>query len=176
LFFATDTGNIYQFNNPGWINISGSFRLTTTAVFKDATLHNHTGDTTLDTIYTIPLPSLANGNVVRGNFMLSLGAQGTGTTRVSLVGGAGSGTIQQVITANANTVMSCEFIIGLAGGTSYIMVRWTFSGTTNASNIITQAPIGSLLSVGGTQNLFIKVQNANNSDNQSFQNLVVEVL
>src|SRR3974377_2266361 len=51
LFFATDTGIIYQWNNPSWTNITASF-VKGNVVYKNTTPVTHTGTTTEDTIFT----------------------------------------------------------------------------------------------------------------------------
>src|SRR5271157_1418527 len=54
LFFATDTGFIYQFNNPSWTNVTSSF-VTTSNTFLRQTINTiNTGNTTNNTIITLP--------------------------------------------------------------------------------------------------------------------------
>jgi hypothetical protein len=60
LFFATDTGNIYQFNNPSWTNVTSSFLFRNNAL-KAINQTTHTGTTTLDTIYSLTVPGNAIG-------------------------------------------------------------------------------------------------------------------
>jgi hypothetical protein len=54
LFFATDTGHIYQFQNPAWADVTANFT-TQSSALKAVNQVVHTGDTTTDTIYTISL-------------------------------------------------------------------------------------------------------------------------
>jgi hypothetical protein len=62
LFFATDTGQIYQFNNPVWTNITSSFILKSVA-------QKQTGVTVLTSPYTnsVVATFTINGNVMGNN-------------------------------------------------------------------------------------------------------------
>jgi hypothetical protein len=53
LFFATDTGRVYQFNNPSWTDVTLGIR---NRVYRANTVVNQTGDTNPHTIYSVTLP------------------------------------------------------------------------------------------------------------------------
>lgn len=67
LFFATDTGKIYQFNNPSWTAITGSFIPAATAAIRNNASVTNTGNTTNNTIYTLAVPggSMGANGIIR---------------------------------------------------------------------------------------------------------------
>src|SRR5271156_3253975 len=83
LFFATDTGQIFQWSGAAWGDITSSF-IKNSVLFKDGAIHNHTGTTTEDTIYTTTIlaNTLGTTGVLRGSLGFAALAQGAGVTTV----------------------------------------------------------------------------------------------
>jgi hypothetical protein len=181
LYFATDTGHIFQWSGAAWVDITISFiPVAAPTVYKNNTAIVHTGDTNLDTIYTVPIAA---------NF---LGINGT--LRIKLFFTYSSQTNA------ANTIVYFKYggsTLGVGGGGGTISnppgsvpgifeVNMSNRGVTNSQLATLQEYSGSgacvlltnTVAVDSTQaqNLLVQVQNAANTDSQTFNQLIVESL
>src|SRR5882762_9182701 len=79
LYFSTDTGQIFQWNGAAWTDTTSSFQAIK-VVFRDNIAHVHTGDTTTDVIYTVPIigNSMGLNGIIRCNFSLTISSMGAG--------------------------------------------------------------------------------------------------
>lgn len=178
LFFATDTGKIYQFNNPAWTDVTNSFRLTTTVVFRNNTQVVHTGDTTLDTIFTAALPVLGANSVLRCTLSWKVNAQGAVGTSISMnLGGTQIITHSYSSVGNYNGVefLSLWYVINKNSVSSQ---KEVFTNQMNAAfgQIVSESVGLSAVNTGVAVNLLVQAQNGANTDSQNFDSFIVELL
>src|SRR5271163_3291190 len=170
LYFATDTGRVMQWSGPAWVDITGS--LFPNAFFKDNTFHNHTGTTSLDTIYTIPIPG--NTLVANGIIRTSLGYDPTvqsGAASVITISFGGA----PVFVLNIIAALSQAIILttGNRGATNQQI--------TNTINVVSGSVVGANATTSGvdttvSQNLTVQIQSGANADTQQFNQIIVEIL
>lgn len=176
LFFATDTGKIYQFNNPAWTDVTSNFT-TKSSALKAVNVVNHTGTTTVDNIYTLAMPANILGLTGRARITLwwkvnviGAGSNGVGVTfgGVDITGGglsiaSGFGTnLMRLVIEGGNT--------GAANAQ-----RW------NGQLFINQQPVTTLMTefIGAIDttagvNIIAQWKNAANTDQQTFDSFTVE--
>lgn len=170
LFFATDTGKIYQFNNPSWVDITSSLRLSTTAFYKNTTIQTHTGTTTQDTIWTIPLPAMAVGNLFRVTFPVRYSVQGAGTSNMFYTLAATTNNLGTSSNVSANWITT--MYLTPTGATTIQVVLNEISNNNTTSTGLVPVTVVNL----NAQNLLIKLQSANNTDSQTLAWVLAEAL
>ena len=180
LFFATDTAQIYQFNNPSWTNITTTF-LKTAAFFKDGTNHVVT---TATNAYNVVLPVLVGSNVVRGRFGYTIPSltASPSSDGIEVTISLGGTFLSGFITAANNSWVSSgnqivtDFIIA---NRSSVSSQITYAYTNANSNLTGSATTGSASTVntGVSQALTIGVSIVGAATfNVSFDFLVIEIL
>ena len=87
LFFATDTGKVYQFNNPSWTDVTANFGLNSSGVFRYTDIGGSTnGNNQVLFTITIPVGVLSVGSYIRVFDLHSF----TGSAEAAIfVGGSG---------------------------------------------------------------------------------------
>jgi hypothetical protein len=173
LFFATDTGKIYQFNNPSWTDVTNSFRFTTTAIFKSNPFVTHTGTTTVDTIWSFTMPVLALTNIVRIRYAGHSITQGAGTTIIGLINGSAA---QVNMNSNSGNFFVLDQTIAPVSNTTANNI-----GDVAANPFATSPPVGgssliNIPNITAPQTWNIQVQSANNADSQILGPILVEIL
>lgn len=176
LFFATDTGKIYQWVNPAWIEVTASFKTTTNVVYKNNVPIVHTGTVTLDTVYTVSIGPLTSGSLLRVtlDFIPNFGTP-SDTLDVSFGG----------VSLNNSTL---NIGAGLGGALCRVIILGGNNGATNLQRWDGQlVPTGGSPSISGfvfirttgvdttiAQNLVVKYQNSVAGNTQTFERLLVE--
>lgn len=175
LFFATDTGNIYQFNNPTWTNVTSNFT-TKTSALKAVNQVVHTGTTTLDTIYTLSIPANVIGITgrVRMTLWLKIGVASGGSELLQINFGStvlgGGGTIAPVYGANQIKVVIEG---GNTGATN--AQRWDgqmFINGQNVLNLIT-SQVGAIDTTANVP-VTVQYQSGSNPASQTFDMFMIE--
>jgi hypothetical protein len=174
LYFATDTGQVFQWSGVAWVDVSLSIFPPRT-IFKDTTLHTHTGDTTLDTIYTVPVAAglLGTNGTLRITIEHFMNVQtNTGNTVVFVK--FGGTIISSYVFQNGAGPSKSETILSNRGVTN----SQVSSSVTLYSASPFNVPNNSTAAIDTTvaQNLLIQVQNFANSDSQRFDQCIVELL
>lgn len=177
LFFATDTGKIYQFNNPAWTDVTASFTKGNT-IYKNSTVVNHTGTTTLDTIYTAPIPILTTTSILRISFAWQVNVQGAGSTSMigSIAGAAFAVTINSY--SNTSATFTCKTTIEILNVASVSVQNiWIQNAAPSSASQILPASFNSAAgNTGVASNFLLRMQNSANSDQQTFKGILVELL
>lgn len=157
LFFATDTGKIYQFNNPSWTditaNIVGASR--TNKAFTSSGSTNAVGQTLFD--LSVPAGVLTAGSLIR-----MIGVVNNGATSMNI--NVGGNTV--VISNNTFTVD-----VQIINNTHYVMtVRYGSAGAVNQTSLntvcldvstnpfqmtVTQSSAGSITNTSATRIVYI---------------------
>jgi hypothetical protein len=141
LFFATDTGQIYQFNNPSWTNITTNILgAAAHPVYKTAINTTITGTTLLQTLVTINVPGSAIST--------------TSFFRVSL-----PGNIQFTASGGGTVSIICSFggfnVIDFFPSASSQWANTVFWGgnlnSTSSQMFIAQYFLGTVYTVAGVQ-------------------------
>lgn len=134
LFFATDTAQIYQFNNPSWINVTGSFKnplpikqITPQSIVSPA------GSFTLATL-TIPANYLSVGNMLRISGYVTCG------------GGSSSGNLQfnisgspMTATALGGDIATFNCLLAVTGGASFSSTGFVYRQSISQAFLTTGA-------------------------------------
>ena len=174
LFFATDTGIIYQWNNPSWTNITASF-VKGNVVYKNTTPVTHTGTTTEDTIFT---STALNPLTVNSSYRIQVGFA------VSSQGGSSStyklkvnGSIVQSTTINSPVGGNgywFEYILSAAGSGNMAISSREFQGNKFFEGI-TSGSFAIDLTLGN--NTFVLTwTNGTGTDAQTFIQFIIESL
>jgi hypothetical protein len=174
LFFATDTGKIYQFANPVWVDVTGNFQISgPRRVYQNGNLILHTGDVAIDTIYNFSLGSpLTAGQSLRVTFSFLPTVQGAPVTSLLFYMNAGANLFnsQAFGASQANVRVEGELLICAITTTtaSYFLKLILASGTILVG--------GTFPNGGGYPDLTIKAHNGTASDSQSFGPILAEVI
>ena len=177
LYFSIDTRQTFQWNGSAWVDVSGSLS-SSRAIFKDTTAHTHTGDTTNDTIYTVPIPGGTlgtNGTLRFTLYMLPTVQTVSGNTVLTILYGGFLFATYVIVNPVSTTVTSVQGCLSNRGATnSQIMSALGFytSGSPSVQATIVSGSIDSTVS----QNLTIMAQNFANSDSQRYDQLIVELI
>jgi hypothetical protein len=169
LFFALDTGKVYQFNNPTWTDVTPSIGIG--KLFQTAAVIVHTGTTSLDDIYTFSVPSWATGNTIRIKFGMAVMVQGGTNTTLKLYS-QGHGTLLASLAWNTNIATSViEIMIANGAGNN---------GFTMMDRVSALAPTTQTANVGfaglALTQLIVSIQNGSNSDSQNFGPCLAEFI
>jgi hypothetical protein len=174
LFFATDTGKIYQFNNPTWTDVTSNFNNGVRRIGQDATQIVHTGTTSLDDIYTIPVPSWAPGNSIRLKYHFVMNLQAGVATNVKVFS-QGHGTLLSAFQFTnggpiVGTFNECEILICNGASNNGIAVSQRLVGGSPGNDLT--VPI--LFTGLALTSLIVSVQNGTSTDRQSFGPMLAE--
>lgn len=178
LFFATDTGSIYQFNNPAWTNVTTSIGSKNPAI-KNTTLVTQTGDVINHAIYTIPINAGfmgATGQLRVSLFMRVNSAAGHPTINITY----GGSVIAQSIALNAalaNTdgiyIMTLGGNLGVTNSQSWDTMAVSYGAAAGLGNgFHTTSVVDSTI----LQNLIVNYQGGLNADSVTFYRIIVELL
>jgi hypothetical protein len=173
LFFATDTGNIYQWNNPAWTNVTSNFT-TKSAALKAVNQVVHTGTTTLDTIYTLTVPANVIG--VTGRVRMTLQFNEILTTTDSMIISFGSTTIASFSLNNTFFPGYCR--ISIEGGNTGVTNAQRWDGWVSFSKTGSTIPLMNTETgaVDTTSPVVVTIQfqNGNSSSSQTFDFFTIE--
>lgn len=178
LFFATDTGKIYQFNNPAWTDVTTSLKAPSSVIYKNTTQITHTGDTNVDTIFTTGLPILTAQSILRITFLFSVNSQG-GPSSVFTTNINGTFFTLVGINSNLAVMLQCTHYIyninsvSLQGSDATNVFRGA-DGAAGAVAISTGGP--GAVNTGVPTTLTLTATNGQNSDSQTFRHILVELL
>jgi hypothetical protein len=172
LFFATDTGKIYQFNNPLWTDVTSGFTLKSS--LKIVVPVVHTGTVTQDTLFTINLPANVMGP--------------TGRLRITLpiiINSLGGSTNSVFINFGASNIAGLNIPAGASLGK--LVIEGGNNGVTNAQNwdnillmtpnFVSSEAIGTSSAIDTTVGVAVvaKWRNGLVSDSQQFDYFTVEI-
>ena len=173
LYFATDTGNIYQFNNPVWTNVTSALTTKTNAL-KAVNQVVHTGTTTMDTIYTLNLPANILG--VNGRARMTFVFRPT-----SIAGGCVT-----EITFGGTVIGTGNFIAGWINNQIKVVLEGGNTGATNTQRwnghmfvpgqVVQVFGISTTSAIDTTVGVAVTVaeQSSANSDSQTFDFFTLE--
>lgn len=176
LFFATDTGKIYQFNNPSWTDVTSNFT-TKSSALKAVNQVTHTGTVTLDTIYTLNIPANIIGTTgrVRMTAQATIStAVGIGTMRMNF----GATVIGQSATANSGGAPKTLKVVVEGGNTGATNTqRWdgfVFDGSGAVVPFsFCQSTSGAVDTTAGVT-VTLQYQSGNAGDSQTFDFFTIE--
>jgi hypothetical protein len=174
LFFATDTGKIYQFANPVWVDVTGSFQISgTRKVYQNATLINHLGTTTLDTIYNFAFTPLGAGQSLRVKFVFRVNGQSAPSSEIQLFM---NGTTLNLATESwgspqLNTAIQIEVLVCASTSTIAMMLLKMDFQTGPPIIVASSVPNG-----GGYPDFTVKCKSGTNTDTQGFGPILAEVI
>jgi hypothetical protein len=171
LFFATDTGIIYQFNNPSWTAIGANFFKTLNQQIR--TQVTITGNTSINTVYTFVLPagSITTTNQLRFTVSFSQVVSSIHPIVVITFGGAEIG-ISEAPNASSNSQL---IVTGGNVGGSASFQQWDalqFGGGTvqqASTNVFTSA-----INTANAVTVLLTCQNHANGDSTQFNGMIVE--
>lgn len=171
LFFATDTGHVYQFNNPSWTDVTTNFVLKSTAL-KTGVVVNHTGTVTNDTIYSLIIPAGvigANGRVRIILMWIPISGNSSGSNTPKILFG---GTVVNSLNTTTGAFTKSETFGGNANATNsqnWFATRANASDPSSLQTLFTSAVDTTVpVTVSVTQ------QNALGTDSQTFYGFSVE--
>lgn len=179
LFFATDTGKIYQFNNPAWTDLTVNFTFKNPAI-KALNTVTQTGDTAQHTIYTLAIPGGYLGTTGQLRITVGLNINNVGGHPAILIMYGGNGISPPIAVAS----------IPAGGISGSIVVVGGNLGATNSQSwdalempILGSPYIGTNLGHRTTaidstvnQNLTVTFQGSANADVGNFYRCLVELL
>jgi hypothetical protein len=181
LFFATDTGKIYQFVNPAWTDVTGSLKAPSGVLYKNTTPVVHTGTTSIDTIYTTAIPILTTTSILRITFSFVINTQGVvGATLNILLGATILGQLSYVNNVMNNTVVSS--VLHIFNANSLVVqsadMSNSYRGADGVNGIINTsgAGIAGAVNTAVASSVTLQLQNGVNSDQQTFRRFMVELL
>jgi hypothetical protein len=177
LFFATDTGHIYQFNNPVWIDVTVSFILRNAAI-KNLTQITQTGDTAIHTIYTIPIPGgyLGTTGQLRITVPMLLNSTSGGPLVEANYGGTRISPAATIARSPSNVSMVLVGgNLGVTNSQSWDLLEFSYLSL-NASGGNNFSHSTSAIDSTVNQNLTITFQGGVNADSITFFRCLVELL
>jgi hypothetical protein len=178
LFFAIDTGRIYQFVNPSWNDVTANV-LHTSSVVKLTNQITHTGDTTLDTIYSLTIPALTTTSMLRISVGLNVISGTTNGWSLSL-----GGTVITQVNNGANTATGASMIyrafMANLGATNSQLWQGDieFFKIPLPTSDITWFPLyrtGTTVDTSVATNLLVQWQNGSSGEEQIFSYVLVEI-
>ena len=174
LFFATDTGNVYRWTGAAWVQVTfnnvgapSGYQI----LYKNFAFTAHTGDTTEDVIYSFMLngANLTATSGIRVRCQVAINtASGLGATLRFRFNGSALLTIQ---TSTNPLVEYFEYECLQIGSTN--AQHNLFKGISNVGAAVVAAG-STAVAMGTAQTFEMTMQNAANSDSQTFQEFVVE--
>lgn len=155
LFFATDTGKIYQFNNPAWTDVTSHFIPTQTAVQASKLTADVTSGGGTVTVHSLAITTGVYGIEWRG--WLSAGAATNPNLIASVAGGslsAGNGRLYTNQTGSSN-----DSYVFSGGGSS---IGISFGGTIGGGGITAvEFVVQGVIRSTGAQNMIFSVSDIN---------------
>lgn len=139
-------------------------------IFKNTSATVHTGDTSSDTIYSTTLPILSTTSTLRITVDIHATTQGAGGSLGQISIGATSINVLTISGGGAD----CSINAVLSNQNSVSVQRISFVG--NCSTTSTTGAGAAAINTGSAQTLALKLQNANNSDSQTVNQFIVELL
>lgn len=176
LYFATDTQQIFQWSGTAWVDVSTSI-LPPRTIYKNTASTTHTGDTTLDTIYTIPVSAglLGTNGILRVTIYIYISSQNASIGTVITLNFGGTN-------ISTNTI-SAGYILNHVNGNianqnsaSAQISDFGYDFITGSTSYRGLSRVSSTINTANAQNLLIQVQNGESSDSQTFDQVVVELL
>lgn len=171
LFFATDTGKIYQFNNPAWTDVTASF---IHPVFRNSTIVQNIGNTTLNTIYTALLPAAIFSTATQIRITIPI-------ISLSIV----SGSVNVVLNFGAGPIWTPSFVtsgshvgINIFGGNYGALAAqtWHIIEFTAATGSLQTSKTLSTVNTGLDVTITLTCQNVGNVNNSTtFDGMMIEV-
>lgn len=193
LFFASDTGQIYQFNNPGWTNITSAI-LRTATIYKSSVPVNLTGTTSLTQIFQVTVTPVGINSRFRitldFNQFASSGLTNTveilfGSTIISSLSWTSLIVQAQYQMTGGNIGVSnsqrwdAHLVIGGSGSPQLVPLGFASSdgfGTVNPGGATSLTAVASAIDTTANVNVTVKAQPGANSDSLHFSGFIVEVL
>lgn len=177
LFFATDTGKIYQFNNPAWTDITANFAFRNPAI-KNITVVTQTGDTAPHTIYTMAIPAGYLGTTGHLRITLAMLINASGGSPTVLINYAGNGiSVAQTISSGRTGNASIVVLGGNLGATN--SQSWDTLEYPAVGNAVNFSSVGHRASAADStvsQNLTVVFTGGANADSITFYRCIVELL
>lgn len=176
LFFATDTGRIYQFTNPNFVDITSSF-LAVNPPLRDTSAHNNTGNTSQNLLSTLTMTKACSTTQVfrittitnqvaytSGSDFLTVKINTTPITSSGMANAAGGVTMVTIIGCNTGSASAQVWASYIGSTTNNVL---TGTGNTFTSAINTASP-------PFTFNAF--QQSGNNANSNTLELFMVEFL
>jgi hypothetical protein len=180
LFFATDTGKIYQFNNPSWTDVTATFKAPSSIIFKNTTQIGHTGTVTLDTIYTATIPALTTTSILRLTTLVTPTTVNSGFSIFTTWGGFNVDSYGGNMTTLQNTLIKHTAYFWNVNATNSQKTGYADNnrrGADGTGGIVNTSPGGSLgIDTSVPTTMIISVQNGNVADAQTFNLTMIELL
>lgn len=175
LFFATDTGKIYQFNNPAWTDITATY-VKSNVLYKNNVQVNHTGTLTVDNIYTVSIPVLSANTDLRITWNFHLNGQGAPNTTITLAL-AGSTIclfiLNSSVIAPGGNIRVTTFLVNQNSVSNQIVLNNVLN---DGTLVQIQSPSPAAVNTGVITSLTLTAQNGTGTDRQLFDNILVEQL
>jgi hypothetical protein len=141
----------------------------------DCTAHSHTGDVTLDQIYSNLVPGgiMGTHGMLRATIVFAPTVQGAGTSNVYLNFGAQSLNPATIVAADVGSVYRLVLIFGNSGANN----AQTYSFTVYKGSVIVFSQEGVMgVNTVNSVAFSVTVQNANSGDTQFFYQYLLEFL
>ncbi len=147
-------------------------------VCKNTTPMIHTGDTTVDTVFTCPLPILSATSIVRLTLSWNPTLQGaSGTTVFVKLGGSMISQAEFNNSPGYSGVVTIVNIANLGSVSSQIAdTIQNYNQNETSGQIVTFVGDNSTVNTGVSVNLVVQAQNGTNTDSQTFNYVLVELL
>src|SRR6266404_1816140 len=171
LYFSTDTGQVFQWNGGAWVEVTPQIR---GALFKDSSLHVHTGTVSEDVIYAYNVNGNALGTtgVLRVTVKFLASPQGAPASIVR-ARFAGTPVAGSILPTQVPTNYAFEFTIGNRGLTNSQFISGELYGQSQLPLTSGQA---NAIDTTLNQALTITMQSGTNTDQQNFNQFIVELL
>jgi hypothetical protein len=175
LFFATDTGKIYQFNNPAWTDITANLAFRNPAI-KNTNVITQTGDTAVHAIYTVPISGGFLGTTGHLRITLFLNATSVGGPPRIFMSYGGIG-----ITPSMNVASAGDYYAQVIGGNLGVTnsQSWdTLFAAVGQTGIAPGNQQHQATAIDSTvaQNLVVDYQGGINGDSITFFKVLVELM
>jgi hypothetical protein len=180
LFFATDTGKIYQFNNPSWTDVTATFKAPSPIIFKNTTQTSHTGTVTLDTIYTAAIPALTTTSILRVTILITPTVVNSGFTFLTTWNGVNCGGFSGNMATLNNTLIKQTAYFWNVNATNVQKVGYDDNnrrGADGTGGIVNTSPgATSAIDTSVPTSMVFALQNVNSADTQIFNLAMIELL
>lgn len=170
LYFATDTGQVFQWSNiaAAWTDITIAFG--TGVIARNFGTFIHTGDSTEDVIYTFPIAAglLGTNGAIRLRVALATGALSGGCSIRVKLGGVN---VFVTSTAISNQTHILDILLSNRGNPAVQVITGTFFiGLTAAQS----ATFTTAINTANAQQLTVTAQSNANGDVQTFNQFLLE--
>lgn len=176
LFFATDTSKIYQWTNPNWVDVTASLVSGggTRKLYQNPGFIHHSGTTSEDSLFSIPVPTLVAGNSIRLRFGFLVNLQGATASHLRVGVAANTSVIADIVIGSqwSSVYGVAEFLIGYSDADNATVSTEIVSG---------DAAIGSYVVINSAAGLSVSSiavtwQSGQTTDSQSIGPVLAELI